>query len=91
MNNHTFSPWAEVEYIESGTFQGGEEDVFLAGIKRGQECIAMSKEYFEALQDVVRAAGLLRVDNKGRTIAQANESMDTALDELGALMRRESE
>lgn len=31
----------EVEYIESGSFAGGEEDVDLAGIKRGEVCMVI--------------------------------------------------
>lgn len=32
---------AEVQYIESGTFQGGEEDVFNAGIEYNEECLVV--------------------------------------------------
>ncbi len=41
----------EVEYIESGTFQGGEEDVCTAGIERDETCIVMSKKEYEKLAD----------------------------------------
>lgn len=33
----------EAKYIESGAFQGGEEDVFKAGILRGETCVIMRK------------------------------------------------
>lgn len=40
---------AEVEYIESGTFQGGEEDVFTAGIKYGEKCVVLTKKNFDLM------------------------------------------
>jgi hypothetical protein len=41
---------AEVEYIESGTFQGGEEQVYNAGIERGEICLVIKKETLIAMQ-----------------------------------------
>jgi hypothetical protein len=41
----------EVEYIESGTFVGGEGDVFDAEIKYGEECVVLKKKDFEKLLD----------------------------------------
>lgn len=32
---------AEVQYLESGTFQGGEEDVFNAGIEHNEDCLVV--------------------------------------------------
>lgn len=43
------TPTITVEYIESGTFVGGEEDVFNANIKTGDECVVMSKAAFVLL------------------------------------------
>lgn len=40
----------KVEYIESGTFQGGEEDVSKAGIEYGEDCIVISKSTFKNLK-----------------------------------------
>jgi len=34
----------EVEYIESGTFQGGEEDVSRAKIEYGETCFVVRKK-----------------------------------------------
>jgi hypothetical protein len=41
----------EVEYIESGTFQGGEEDTSNAGIKYNETCYVVSKETLDYLKD----------------------------------------
>jgi len=41
----------EVEYIESGTFQGGEEDVFKAKIEYGETCYVVSKSTLDYLKD----------------------------------------
>lgn len=39
----------EVEYIESGTFQGSEESVFMAGIKHNEDCVVLKKSDYERL------------------------------------------
>lgn len=40
-----------VEYIESGTFVGGEEDAFNAGIAYADtNCVAMTRKYFDTLK-----------------------------------------
>lgn len=36
-------------YIESGAFQGGEEDVYLAKIKANDQCIVLKEPDFEIL------------------------------------------
>ena len=41
----------KAEYIESGTFQGGEEDTSKAGIEYGEECIVISKANFKLLKN----------------------------------------
>jgi hypothetical protein len=41
----------EVTYLESGSFQGGEEDVYNAGIKLDEECVVMSKKTFAELAE----------------------------------------
>lgn len=38
----------EVEYIDSGSFQGGEEDAYLAGCNDAK-CVAMTRKYFDTL------------------------------------------
>jgi hypothetical protein len=40
------------EYIESGTFQGGEEDVSKAGIEYGEEVVILKKAEYERLKDL---------------------------------------
>lgn len=44
--------YVEATYIESGTFQGGEEDTFLAGIERGEEVVVMKKSEFDRLTEI---------------------------------------
>lgn len=47
------------EYIESGTFVGGEEDASIAGIKCGGECViadAKHKALIAAAPDLLAAA-----------------------------------
>ncbi len=39
-----------VEYVESGTFQGGEEDVFAAEIEYGETCAVMSQKSYDELR-----------------------------------------
>jgi hypothetical protein len=49
----------EVEYIESGTFQGGEGDVYKAGIERDETCRVLSEVNFQHASKCVTAlAGL---------------------------------
>lgn len=43
----------EVEYLESGTFQGGEEQCFTAGIKSGDECVVLSRAHATHVAAVV--------------------------------------
>lgn len=59
MNNDLPNPSADeeveskiilAEYIESGTFVAGEEDVFTAGIEGMEQCVIMSKAAFEKLR-----------------------------------------
>jgi hypothetical protein len=40
-----------VEYIESGTFVGGEEDAFDLGIESGEECVVIPKRTWDKLQN----------------------------------------
>ncbi len=42
------------EYIESGTFQGGEEEAFQAGIKYGETVVILKKDTFKALNQRIR-------------------------------------
>lgn len=44
-----------VEYIESGTFVGGEEDCSLAGIKRGDDCFVLSHQELGKIQNAINA------------------------------------
>lgn len=45
----------EVEYIESGTFQGGEEGTSSAGIKEGEDCVVISRKNFEEIRETLTA------------------------------------
>jgi predicted GNAT family acetyltransferase len=40
----------QAEYIESGTFVAGEEDVYLAGIESGDECVVLKKADYDKLK-----------------------------------------
>jgi len=40
----------KAEYIESGAFQGAEEDVSKAGIEYGEEVVIMKKSEFHKLR-----------------------------------------
>jgi hypothetical protein len=39
-----------VEYIENGTFCGGEDQTSAAGIKRGEICVVLRKKDYERLR-----------------------------------------
>lgn len=43
----------EVEYIESGAFQGSEEDVGRAGIKYGEECLVVKTADLNAIHQTL--------------------------------------
>jgi hypothetical protein len=45
----TKAEFVEVEYIESGAFQGGEEDVSNADIEYGEECLVVKKSHYSKL------------------------------------------
>lgn len=51
--------FVEVEYIESGSFQGSEEEVYLAGIKYGEICVVLKKKDFEYLMELAEEEELL--------------------------------
>lgn len=44
----------EVQYIESGTFVGGEEDTSNADIERGEDCLVIKKESLSELQELAK-------------------------------------
>lgn len=44
------------EYIESGAFQGGEEDVSKAGIEYGETVVIMKKSEFSRLKKLAEEA-----------------------------------
>lgn len=44
----------EVEYIENGTFQGGEEDCFDAKIHEGDECVVLSIDHYNVLMKALK-------------------------------------
>lgn len=46
----------EVEYIESGTFQGGEEEASIAGIEMGEDYIVIREAKFKELKKACEAA-----------------------------------
>lgn len=41
----------EAQYIESGTFVAGEEEVFNAGIERGETVVVMRRADFDAMKE----------------------------------------
>lgn len=45
----------QVQYIESGTFQGGEENVFNARIEYDEDCIVVKKGDFKRLVAALNA------------------------------------
>jgi len=69
MSTTTEIPIAEAEYIESGTFQGGEEDVYLASIEMGEDCICVSAKYrplIAAAPDLLAALKLVSDNYNGQ-------------------------
>lgn len=52
----------EVEYIDSGSFQGGEEDVFKADIGYDETCVVIKKRDFQNLK---KALKLIQEDKTG--------------------------
>ncbi len=44
----------EVEYIQSGCFQGGEQDVSKAKIEYGETCYVVSKKTLDYLKDCAK-------------------------------------
>lgn len=43
------------EYIESGAFQGGEEDCFSADMGSGEPCVAMKRATYRKMSAALRA------------------------------------
>ena len=48
------------EYIESGAFQGGEEDASRAGIGYGEQVVIMSKKTFKELTRLAKMGEQVR-------------------------------
>lgn len=46
----------EVEYIESGSFQGSEEHVSRAGINYHEDCFVVKKSVFKRLKKALKFA-----------------------------------
>lgn len=44
----------KVKYIESGAFQGVEEDVFMANIEYGEECVVLSRKKWREFESTFR-------------------------------------
>lgn len=61
----------EVTYLESGTFQGGEEDVFKSGINYYEECVVLRKKDFAELRKKAKDCGTFQ-----RRLAKALETID---------------
>lgn len=63
-------PWQgqalEAEYIESGTFQAGEEAVYNAGIERGETVVIIKAEKNDTLMDLAHAVKRRLDQAKGR-------------------------
>ncbi len=65
---------AEVQYIESGAFQGNESEVEIAGLEEGEECLVVSKNTFNRLAELANAAAsieLLAALEKAKETIQA--------------------
>lgn len=52
----------EVEYLESGTFVGGEEDTSNAGIERDETCYVVSKDTFKFMEECVKKCKALKIE-----------------------------
>ena len=48
--------FAEVRYVEKGTFQGSEEDCHDASINLGGDYVVISKEVFVRIIDILKTA-----------------------------------
>jgi hypothetical protein len=70
----------EVEYIESGAFQGGEEDASRAGIEYGEMCYVVRKPYLAKLRN---ALTLIRAEGS-KANPSINAIMQMATDALNA-------
>lgn len=53
----------EVDYIDSGSFQGSDEEAFLSGCSKTKElgCVAMTRKTYEKLAKEARMVKRLRV------------------------------
>ena len=49
--------YVSVEYIESGTFVGGEEDCFNAEIEQNKEYVVISKSDFVRMKKELKQSG----------------------------------
>lgn len=66
----------KVEYIESGSFQGGEEDTSIAGIKYGEMCVVIKTKDFKALLEAKKDCGTFqrRLEKALSTIDELNQA-----------------
>lgn len=72
----------KAKYIESGAFQGGEEDVFTAGINHVERCVVMSEAQFEKIEKA-----LIRIANY-QSEPIWNDDRDDAADEMVRIAER---
>ena len=57
-----------VEYVDSGAFQGGESDVYDAGIKSKEECYVIRKSDYDRVHKELREFRRIdRLFKKGKT------------------------
>lgn len=66
-------PLVEVEYLESGAFQGGEEDVFNAEIDTGEDCVVASAKHRRL---IAAAPDLLAALKRLLELCEAGEGAD---------------
>jgi hypothetical protein len=63
-----------VDYIESGTFVGGEENAFVSGIKIGEQCVVLKEEDYELL--LIAAKFAKKAKKVLKNIVDQDESID---------------
>lgn len=70
----------EVQYIESGSFQGGEEDVFTSGIEYDKTCYVIRKENLQRIHNWLSALSGLLIG--GESLKPTDEAQAKELREL---------
>lgn len=70
-----------VEHIESGSFQGGEEDASNAEIQYGEDCFVVKKEVVEELKRLREAIQIIaNYDNESIWFDDRDDAADNMLE-----------